>query len=58
MYPIGCENNSASIPSVLLSPVSDSLSLTSGRTSFFFGAKRLKNETRFLSKKIRQHGAF
>ena len=55
MYPIGCENSSASIPSVLLSPVSDSLSLTSSRTSFFFGAKRLKNETRFLSKKIRQH---
>ena len=45
---MGCENISASIPSVLLSPASDSLSLISGRTSFFFGAKRLKNETRFL----------
>ena len=55
MYPIGCENNSASIPSGLLSPVSDSLSLTSGRTSFFLGAKRLKNEPRFLSNRIRQH---
>lgn len=50
MYPIGWENNSASIPSVLLSPISDSLSLISGGKSFFFGAKRLKNETRFLSR--------
>lgn len=48
MYPIGWENISASIPSVLLSPTSESLSLISDKTSFFFGAKRLKNETRFL----------
>lgn len=50
MYPMGCENISASIPSVLLSPASESLSLMSGKTSFLFGAKRLKNETRFLSR--------
>ena len=48
MYPIGCEKISASIPSARLSPASDSLSMISGKTSFFFGAKRLKNETRFL----------
>ena len=48
MYPIGCEKVSASIPSVLLSPASDSLSLISGIASFFFEAKRLKKETRFL----------
>ena len=52
MYPIGCENNSASIPSVRLSPASESLSLISDKMSFFLGAKRLKNETRFLSKSI------
>ena len=51
---MGCENISASIPSVILSPASDSLSLISGDkiTSFFFGAKRLKNETRFLSESL------
>lgn len=49
---MGCENISASIPSVLLSPASDSFSLISGDTSFFFGAKRLKNETRFLNEAL------
>lgn len=58
MYPIGCEKISASIPSVRLSPASDSLSLLSGKTSFLFGAKRLKNETRFLSDHFGQHCVF
>lgn len=50
MNPIGCEKTSASIPSVLLSPISTSSSFISAGTSFFLDPmKRLRNETPFLN---------